>query len=261
MARTSCPELVSFKSHHHSFQAILGSSPSIVLLREDAAGLPVYHEACSYHAASQSLFVTSSLIPSSEGKMGSTTSNKTVKVTRVYDHDDPSRINCMDATPADLPMANGGVNYKNGLLFCSQGDQLDRFSGGLVYVPDLSTPYKAEKLISSFYGRPFNSVNDVIVHPQDGSIWFTDPCYGYHQGIRPEPELPSQVYRFNPEEGSIRAMADDFVRPNGICFSPDLKMVYVTDTGAIHGAHYIPFDKTGKASIYAFDVLETKHGK
>ena len=94
-------------------------------------------------------------------------------------------------------------------------------------------PYVNKLLISSFYGRPFNSVNDVVIH-NDGSIWFTDPVYGYHQGYRPKPDLPNQVYRYDPEMKSIRAMADGFGRPNGICFSPDEKIVYVTDTDWIH---------------------------
>lgn len=101
--------------------------------------------------------------------------------------------------------------------------------------PDCTTNnYEAELLVSSFHGRPFNSPNDVVVH-SDGSIWFTDPIYGWEQGIRPRPRLPNQVYRFDPATRGIRAMADGFGRPNGICFSPDEKIVYITDTDWIHG--------------------------
>jgi gluconolactonase len=95
-------------------------------------------------------------------------------------------------------------------------------------------PYESKLPLSDFYGRPFNSVNDVVVH-SDGSTWFTDPIYGYEQGYRPPPRLPNQVYRYDPETGSPRATADEFRRPNGICFSPDEKTVYVTDTDWIHG--------------------------
>lgn len=99
---------------------------------------------------------------------------------------------------------------------------------------EAAPPYKFSNLISSFHGRPFNLVNDVVVH-SDGSIWFTDPNYGHEQGIRPEPQLPNLVYGFEPESVSIRAMADGFGRPNGISFSPDEKIVYVTDTDFVHG--------------------------
>src|SRR5206468_7837 len=101
---------------------------------------------------------------------------------------------------------------------------------------------------------PFNSVNDVVVHPEDGSIWFTDPCYGHHQGIRNKPVLPNQVYRYDVKTSSIRAVADGFTRPNGLCFSPDLKTLYVTDTGSIHGSSDVPIDLAGPSHIYAFDI-------
>jgi gluconolactonase len=117
--------------------------------------------------------------------------------------------------------------------------------------------YEAELLVTSFYGRPFNSPNDVVVH-SDGSIWFTDPNYGWEQSIRPQPKLPNQVYRYDPATRGIRAIADGFNRPNGICFSPDEKTVYVTDTDWIHGdgstddtrvSHmYVPFFSTLSAS-------------
>lgn len=77
-------------------------------------------------------------------------------------------------------------------------------------------------------------MNDVVV-AKDGSIWFTDPCYGYEQEFRRKPKLPNQVYRFSPQDGHIRVVADGFGRPNGICFNPDETVVYITDTDAIHG--------------------------
>lgn len=257
----SKPNIVSFQSHHHQFSAITGPDPTIVLLQEDADGFATFHEACIYHEATKSIFITSNQLCLPIGQSDGSTSNKKVTITRVYEEDDPPRIACVDATPADLIMANGGVNYKSGLLFCAQGNKSNSPPGGLVYVANPEPPYSTQNLIASFYGRPFNSVNDVVVHPVDGAIWFTDPCYGYHQGIRPEPELPCQVYRFDPEGGSVRAMADGFIRPNGLCFSPDLQLLYLTDTGALHGAKDVSFDKTGRASIYALEILETKHGR
>jgi gluconolactonase len=251
----------SFKSYHATFHQLLGSSPSLVLLREDPDDVPLFHEACIYHAPTKSIFVTSNQMALPEGQIDDLTSDKVVKVTRVYDHDDLAKITCVDATPTELIMANGGVNYKSGLLFCALGNH-SKFSSGLVHVPDPSPPYTGQVMVSSYHRRAFNSVNDVVVHPKDGSIWFTDPCYGYHQGIRPEPELPNQVYRYDPSNGNVRAMADSFSRPNGLCFSPDLKILYITDTGADYGGVYhIPFDATGEASVYAFDVLDTDRGK
>ena len=128
-------------------------------------------------------------------------------------------------------MANGGINHRPGILFCAQGS-LDT-PGGLVYM-DANPPYTTHTLLDNFHGRHFNSLNDVVVHT-DGSIWFTDPIYGFEQGFRPEPQLRAQVYRFDPVSGDVRVVADGFGRPNGICFSPDEQTLYVTDTDWIHG--------------------------
>jgi hypothetical protein len=92
----------------------------------------------------------------------------------------------------------------------------------------------AKPLVTNFHGRDFNSPNDVVV-ASDGAIWFTDPCYANEQDFRHRPKLPNQVYRFDPVTGDIRVVADGFGRPNGICFSPDEKIVYITDTDHIHG--------------------------
>jgi gluconolactonase len=51
--------------------------------------------------------------------------------------------------------------------------------------------------------------------------------YGYLGGFRPEPMLPSQVYRFNPSTGQVRMIADQFVHPNGIAFTPDGKTAFM----------------------------------
>lgn len=247
--------LVRFSSYHADFDGLLGPNPTIDLLLQDASSTPTFHEACIYHESSHSVFVTSNQLALPSGQSNEATSSKFIKVSRVYDTADPAKVRSEDATPRDHPegMWNGGVNYRDGLLYCAQGSKTN--PGGLVYVPEPVPPYTGTTLISSFHGRQFNSVNDVIVHPRDGSIWFTDPTYGYHQGIRPEPSLPCQVYRFEPERQHIRALADGFVRPNGLCFSPDLTVLYVTDTGAIHGNPSAPIDKTGPSHIYAFDII------
>lgn len=100
-------------------------------------------------------------------------------------------------------------------------------------------------LASHVEGKRFNSPNDVVVK-SDGSIWFTDPSYGIdsdYQGDAASGEIGSQrVYRIDPVNGVIRAVAGDFVQPNGLAFSPDESLLYVVDTGATHqadGPHHI----------------------
>jgi gluconolactonase len=92
-------------------------------------------------------------------------------------------------------------------------------------------------LASHHQGKRFNSPNDVVVK-SDGSIWFTDPAYGIdsdYEGHKADSEIGAcHVYRIDPQSGAVSIVADDFVRPNGLAFSPDEKRLYVADTGATH---------------------------
>jgi gluconolactonase len=102
-------------------------------------------------------------------------------------------------------------------------------------------------LIDRFEGKRLNSPNDVVV-ASDGSIWFTDPSYGikgHYEGNKAEEELPHNVYRLDPHTGKAKVVADDFVQPNGLAFSPDEKRLYIVDSGATEG---------GPAHIRVFDV-------
>jgi gluconolactonase len=102
-------------------------------------------------------------------------------------------------------------------------------------------------LIDRFEGKPLNAPNDVVV-ASDGGIWFTDPGYGIdgpYEGHAAEALLPRNVYRFDPASGTAAVVADDFVRPNGIGFSPDERLLYIVDSGISHG---------GPAHIRVFDV-------
>ena len=92
-------------------------------------------------------------------------------------------------------------------------------------------------LADRFDGKRLNSPNDVVVR-SDGSVWFTDPTYGidseYEGDAAPSEIGASHVYRIDPESGAVTAVATDFVKPNGLAFSPDEKQLYVADTGASH---------------------------
>jgi gluconolactonase len=184
------------------------------------------HEAGVYIPSTGEVFITSNQYrpPHLNGK-------KHIHVSRFWKDPASGQWKVEKIDPAQVLMGNGGVNYKDGVLFCAQGGFTN--PGGLVYM-SRQAPYDTKLLLSNYHGRWFNSINDVVVH-SDGSIWFTDPTYAFEQGLKPRPQLPCQVYRFDPSTGDVRAVADGFGKPNGLCFSPDEKTLYVTDTNAQQG--------------------------
>ena len=84
-----------------------------------------------------------------------------------------------------------------------------------------------------------------MIVKSDDTIWFTDPSYGIegnNEGEKAESELPHNVYRIDPKSGQMTVAAGDFTQPNGLCFSPDEKILYISDTA------------TPPSVIRAFDV-------
>jgi len=110
-------------------------------------------------------------------------------------------------------------------------------------------------LVARYQGKRLNSPNDVVVK-SDGTIWFSDPLYGIvtdYEGGKQASELPATLYRFDPRDGSLIVAADDFEGPNGLCFSPDEKRLYVAECGppfAIDPVQHIRvFDVTGDNTL------------
>ena len=106
-------------------------------------------------------------------------------------------------------------------------------------------------LADKYQNKPLNAPNDVVVH-SNGSIWFTDPGYGIlsnYEGHLDILELPTSVYRLDPHTSELTVVTDEFARPNGLCFSPDEKLLYIVDTGQ-------PKDKP--QPIKVFNVVDGK---
>jgi gluconolactonase len=146
---------------------------------------------------------------------------------------------------AEANVANGMTLDSDGsLLVCEQGSmsrpaQISRFD---------STTGNLEPVVDAYEGRPFNSPNDIVVK-SDRTIWFTDPSYGWLQGFRPGP-CPDRVYRF---DGRLTTVSDEFDKPNGLAFSPDERVLYVGDSGAIHAPD--DYDPDRPRRVTAFDVV------
>jgi gluconolactonase len=136
--------------------------------------------------------------------------------------------------------------YSNGNTFDFQGRQISCEHGGrrvVRYEHNGTMTTVADR----FDGKRLNSPNDVAVHP-DGSIWFTDPTYGIrgnYEGFKNEQETKEAVYRVDSQTRQVDKVTDDQSGPNGICFSPDYKKVYVADTGT--GRDIRVYDVDGKS--------------
>lgn len=144
------------------------------------------------------------------------------------------------------------AGYSNGNTFDYQGRQISCEHGNrrvLRYELNGRTTVLADK----FEGKRLNAPNDAVVHP-DGGIWFTDPGYGSlmdYEGFKGELEIKEAVYRIDGATGKIEKVTDEIFKPNGLCFSPDYKKLYVADTGATH------YDKAPR-NIKVWDVNDSK---
>ena len=144
----------------------------------------------------------------------------------------------------------------NGSTFDYQGRQLSCEHGGrrvVRYEPDGTTTVVAER----YQGKRLNSPNDVVVHPS-GDIWFTDPPYGIngnYEGFKADAELPLSVYRVDGRTGQVDKVGDEFGGPNGLCFSPDYKKLYVADTGGPRAIRVFDVDGTTLRNGRTFATL------
>lgn len=144
------------------------------------------------------------------------------------------------------------LDHEGRLLHCSHGLRGIYRSTLRNGIPDPIAPM--ECLVNQFQGKKLNSPNDIVVK-RDGSIWFTDPPYGIlsdREGHKAHSELgKNYVFRFDPVSNVLETMTDWVQEPNGLAFSPDEKILYVSDTSAAlaapgHGNHH----------ICAFDVID-----
>ncbi len=149
------------------------------------------------------------------------------------------------------------AGFSNGNTFDREGRQLSCEHGTrrvVRYEPNGEVTVLAEK----FGGKPFNAPNDVVVAP-DGAIWFTDPGYGAlfeYEGKKQPLEQKEAVYRIEPATAKIEKVTDEIFKPNGLCFSPDYKKLYVADTGA---SHYKEAPKNIK--VWDVDGARLKNGR
>jgi gluconolactonase len=145
--------------------------------------------------------------------------------------------------PSDF--ANGNTRDRQGrLVTCEHGGRRvtrTEYDGSITVLMD------------RWQGKRLNSPNDVVVK-SDGSIWFTDPPFGllgHYEGHKAEPELPQAVYRIDGETGEASVVADDILGPNGLCFSPDERLLYVVESRGVPHRRILAYDVGGDGRTIA----------
>jgi gluconolactonase len=156
-----------------------------------------------------------------------------------------------DEATGQVTLLRTPSNFSNGNTFDWQGRQIscEHQTARVVRYEYQGAP---TILAETFEGKPLNAPNDAVVHPDDGSIVFTDPGYGSHwfyEGNVRALELPTSVYHIDAQSGKLTKLTDEIKKPNGVCFSPDYRILYVADTAPTH----FPDEK---AKIIAWDVQD-----
>ncbi|KAK0199834.1 D-lactonohydrolase-like protein [Desarmillaria ectypa] len=243
-----------FQVFDRSFLAVLGSFPSIHEVASNDT-FAFAHEAPIYDPSSDDVFFASN----DGGLLGMSDLEHNNEISKLsLSAAEAVKGSSVPITPLILPdtiqMTNGGTGpYKSSLLLITSGRGPLPPSIALV---NPHPPHNVTVLLDNYFGRQFNSLNDIKVHPS-GKIFFTDVTYGFLNRFRSAPQMPNQVYRFDPDTGVVRVVADGFDKCNGLAFSGDGKTAYITDTGAASG--YFGNNQTEPATIYAFDVDPKTH--
>jgi gluconolactonase len=141
------------------------------------------------------------------------------------------RIVRYDETNGSASAFRSPCGYTNGHTVDRQGRLVSCEHGGR-RVSRTEIDGSITLIAENYQGKKLNSPNDVVVK-SDGSIWFTDPPYGIlsdYEGHKAAQENGNNVYRVDGQSGAITVVADDFIRPNGLAFSPDEKKLYIVDS-------------------------------
>jgi gluconolactonase len=243
---TGQPGGTGFEAYDPEFEAVLGDDARLELVAETDA-----HEGPVYMPGEDALYFTT--LPRTGNAPIPGTPRAIIKRLALDGVSFPVAESRLSALPAAVHMPNGmALGHDGHLVVCEQGTRSEHARISRV---DPATGH-AEGLVDGWGGLRLNSPNDVVVR-HDGTIWFTDPSYGYLQGFRPEPQLGDYVYRFDPASGRLSVVADCFDKPNGLAFSPDEHTLYITDSGANQepGSYHVQRPHR----ILAFDVRDGTH--
>ena len=223
MTVTLTPASPGFTSYDEQFRSVLGAAPRLVKLIDVDA-----HEGPVYVAEEDALYFTT--LPRTRYEAGLPVPLVDICRLALDGLRHPLDAGRVTVVRPQANAANGMTLAPDGsLLVCEQGSwyqparlsRVDRGTGA------------ATTLLDRRRGSRLSSPNDIVVR-HDGTVWFTDPCYGFLQGFRPRPESPDVLCVLDPSTGQVRIVDDTFDKPNGLAFSPGGDILSVTDSGAVH---------------------------
>jgi gluconolactonase len=167
-----------------------------------------------------------------------------------------NRLLRWSAATGEVSVERSEVEFHNGHTLDLEGRMI-ACSHGRRAVERIGADGSVTVLVDRYGSARFNSPNDVVVK-SDGTIWFTDPAYGI---VKPDEGHPGEreyrdhyVFRFDEITGDLAPVVIDMEDPNGLAFSPDERILYVSDTSAALRAD-------GKHWIRAYDVTRGRRCK
>jgi gluconolactonase len=236
----------AFETYDPEFGAVLGRSPRLIqAVATDA------HEGVVYSSSEDALYFTT--LPRPQDIPLPCTPTIDIKRLALEGDHFPVRPERISVVRSFANAANGmAMDHDGNLVVCEQGTVADhaRISRVTPGSGDVHT------MLEDWRGLRFNSPNDIVVK-SDGTLWFTDPAYGYLQGFKGEPQIGDYVYRYDPGARRLSVVADSFDKPNGLAFSPDEDVLYISDTGANQEAG--SFYAGRPHHIMSFDVRDRRH--
>ncbi|KAJ6585925.1 D-lactonohydrolase-like protein [Mycena capillaripes] len=236
-----------FQIFDRAFLDILGPSPSVRLIGNNES-FAFAHEAPIWIPETGEVWFCSD-----EGIHSDVNTNNVVSRIRMEEVREGGDVSITPVTlDPSIQITNGATNYKGQILLVNDG------RGNLppnVVLVNPRPPFNSTVLLDNFFGRQFNSLNDVKIHPTSKKVFFTDKTTGWLDHFRPLPDFPDMVYRFDPDMGDVRVVADGFIRSNGIAFTDDGKTAYIGDSAL--GGGFLGSNSTLPATIYQFDVDPT----
>ena len=237
----------AFVAHTQAFREVTGKHPRLEKLIDIDA-----HEGPVYVPEEDALYFTS--VPVETDIPAPRSRRVAIRRLQLDRERFPRHATDVSTVREVASMANGMALDGDGrrLLVCEQGT---RFQHGAITRFDPQSGC-VETLVDHWRELRLNSPNDVV-QKHDGSIWFTDPSYGFLQAFKPEPQLGDFVYRYDPESKQLSVVADGFDKPNGLAFSPDESVLYVGDSGAIHAPG--EYSVRRPHHVVAFDLRDNGH--